>query len=232
MDDQPNSALYNTGMFALIFLLAFLLSNTVFKERGASRSHFAVKKVAEKALDQEKQNDKIVSEIPDTIAKEDRSTENESFDFEEKPTVRNEEIELDSFEERLKSRADSIQSLLANGQRRTDVILRYYPHRPDGKIVYSLSDLGFYLHERTTDPDQVEKPSNSLFYGDNVPIEDIQLVAYELVKRGVQISQIKISRFHDDWKVNSIEIGTEESAEELPVLSLAEIQNFKKANEE
>lgn len=230
MDDQPSRAFYYTGMLALFFGVAFLLSTTVFREKKVS-SQFSS---TVKSKDQSTEKKTLTSEIPTSDGSETEveavdNNETETFDFEESSTS-DEEASAVSFEEMLQFRADSIRSALGDGKRRTDVILRYYPHLPDGKIIYSLSDLGFYLHERPTDVDQLDEPTNALFYGDNVPLKDIQLVAYELIKRGATIRQIKMSRFHDDWKANSIEIGAELSAKDLPVLSIEDIKNFKKAN--
>lgn len=230
MDDQPSRVFYYTGMLALLFLVAYLLSATVFDEE-ARKSSGTKEKVARKTPDKKDSNEKeSPSNNPDSIQEAEKTEQSSTFDFEEKPVAAVAPMTPLSFEKSLQSRADSIRALLATGLRRTDVILRYYPHLPDGKIVYSLSDLGFYLHERPTDVNQLEKATNSLFYGDNVPLADIQLVAYELVKRGAKIRQIKMSRFHDDWKSNSIEIGAESSAENLPILRLEDIQAFKKAN--
>ncbi len=230
MDDQPSRAFYYTGMLALFFGVAFLLSTTVFEEKEVSSQFSATVKPKDEPVEKET----LAAEVPAAnveTADEEQvdNDESVSFDFEETSNS-NIEISAASFEALLNLRTDSIKSALTEGKRRTDVILRYYPHLPDGKIVYSLSDLGFYLHERPTDVDQLNEPSNSLFYGDNVPLLDIQLVAYELIKRGATIRQIRMSRFHDDWKANSIEIGTEPDAKNLPVLSLEDIKNFKKAN--
>lgn len=230
MDDQPSRVFYYTGMLALLLLVAYLLSATVFDEE-ARKSNGTKEKVARKTTDEKGSSEKeSPSSNPVSTQETEKTEKSDTFDFEEKPVAAIKPMTPFSFEKMLQMRADSIRALLATGLRRTDVILRYYPHLPDGKIVYSLSELGFYLHERPTDVNQLEKATNSLFYGDNVPLEDIQLVAYELVKRGVKIRQIKMSRFHDDWKSNSIEIGAESGAENLPILSLEDIQAFKKAN--
>lgn len=230
MDDQPSRAFYYTGMLALFFGVAFLLSTTVFREKKVS-SQFSS---TVKSKDESTEKKALATEIPApnssaTDEEVNDSEGEESFDFEE-PSELREEGSTVSFEKMLQLRADSIRSALADGKRRTDIILRYYPHQPDGKIVYSLSDLGFYLHERPTDIEQLDEPTNALFYGDNVALADIQMVAYELIKRGATIRQIKMSRFHDDWKANSIEIGAEPSAKNLPVLSLEDIKNFRKSN--
>lgn len=230
MDDQPNRALYYVGMLASFFVLAFLLAFTVFQEKKVAGQFSTTQ---EKSVEP-KERETLASEIPipDTLQRVEEQSEpvvEDSFDFEETPKEAKEVVAA-SFEEVLQLRADSIRSSLATGKRRTDVIIRYYPHLPDEKIVESLSDLGFYLHQRPTEVNQLEEATNSLFYGDNVPLRDIQLVAYELIKRGAKIRQIKMSRFHDDWKANSIEIGADASAEKLSVLSLEDIQNFSKAN--
>ncbi|MDW3197230.1 MAG: hypothetical protein R8G66_32935 [Cytophagales bacterium] len=218
-------------MLAFIFLLAFVLTITVFKEKKVAGQFNSSKQSKEKP----KETQTLAKEVPVEDQEEAPNSGNDpgdadALDFED-TAIKTASSPI-SFETMLQRRADSIRASLSDGKRRTDVILRYYPHLPDGKIVYSLSDLGFYLHERPTEINQLEQPTNALFYGDNVPLADIQMVAYELINRGVKIRQIKMSRFHDDWKANSIEIGSEPSAEQQSVLQLDDIQNFRKANGE
>lgn len=232
MDDQPNRAFYYTGMLAFIFLLAFVLTITVFKEKKVAGQFTSSKQSKEKPREDKTLAKKVsVEDQPEVTNPGADTIKTDTLDFEDN-TIKTEETIMVSFEATMQQRADSIRSSLSEGKRRTDVILRYYPHLPDGEVVYSLSDLGFYLHERPTDVNQLEKPTNALFYGDNVPLADIQMVAYELIKRGVKIRQIKMSRFHDDWKANSIEIGSEPGAEQLSVLQLGDIENFRKASGE
>jgi hypothetical protein len=111
---------------------------------------------------------------------------------------------------------------------RKDVIIRYYPHQADGNKVYLLSDYGFYIHERPVDPEYLGLASNSLFYGDDVPLRDIKLIAYLLLQNGVELKQIIPSKFHDSWKSGSVEVGTDLDAENYPTLTEEEIVNLKK----
>ena len=230
MDDQPSRAFYYIGVLALIFLVAFLLTRTVFRGNEVSGQVKATEEPKEMPEDTKTlTTEEAVPDEATTVEEEVDPGETETFDFED-PTEGGEQLSTGSFEEKLRQRVDSIRSILGEGRRRTDVILRYYPHLPDGEIVYSLSDLGFYLHERPTDTTLLKVPTNALYYGDNVPLADIQLVAYELIKRGVNIRLIKMSQFHDNWKANSIEIGTETDAEALAVLSLEDIWRLRKEN--
>ena len=146
------------------------------------------------------------------------------------PIVKSEEKaeSLKEFEEGLRTYKAEVLSRLSLGAKRMDVLVRYYPHEPDGEAVYNLRSLGYYLHERPTQPEVSDKPSNSLYYGDNVPLKDIQLVAITLLDTGIPLKQIKESRFHADWKSNSLEIGTDTSATPLPVLSKQNIRLFTK----
>lgn len=233
MDDQLKRPLTYVGWLSLCILLAYILAS-LFKgyidpgdlmlRRSKERRDAAREKSQEKGGEMSAPKDTTQQEplIADT-------TSNEfSDDFE--PEINPPGTDESSFAETLKDRSDSIRSTLTNGRRRTDVIIRYYPHLSDGELVYELSELGFYLHERPTDSSQLMMPTNSVFYGDNVPLEDIQLVTFELLSKGLEIKQISMSRFHDNWKANSIEIGTDVSVKDLPVLTLQDVQAFRKVS--
>ena len=95
---------------------------------------------------------------------------------------------------------------LPQGQLREDVVIRYYRHEQDGDKVYSLKNLGYYIHEKEA-TETVGLGSNVLYYGDDVNVEDIRIVAYQLLETGMSIKAIAPSQFK--WKANSIEIGTD-----------------------
>lgn len=114
---------------------------------------------------------------------------------------------------------------LPPGQLREDVVIRYYRHDQDGDKIYSLKDLGYYIHEKEAN-ETAGLGSNILYYGTGVNIEDIQIVAYALLEKGLPIKSIEPTQF--SWKSNSIEIGTDSLLIENTTLSQADIQNFSK----
>ena len=63
--------------------------------------------------------------------------------------------------------------------------------------------------------------------GEDVVLEDIQLVAYILLKQGVPLKQIVPSSYHSDWKPYAIEIGVDPLIDERPVLTYRKIRNFE-----
>ncbi len=115
---------------------------------------------------------------------------------------------------------------LPPGKPRSDVIIRYYKHPPDGNSVYKLKDLGFYIHERPVDKEMTEYESNSIFYGDSVKQEDLLIVAYTLIKQGMPIKSIKPSLYHDGWKYNAIEIGADSTVIDKEALSIDQLKKL------
>ncbi len=114
---------------------------------------------------------------------------------------------------------------LPPGQLREDVIIRYYRHDQDGEKVYVLKELGYYIHEKEAN-ETAGLGSNVMYYGDEVNIEDIQIVAFTLLEKGLPIKAIEPTQF--SWKSNSIEIGTDTLLLNDVNLSQSDIQNFKK----
>lgn len=111
---------------------------------------------------------------------------------------------------------------------RKDIVIRYYRHKPDGKSAYELEKLGYYIHERPVDQKFEKYQSNAIFYGDSVQLQDIQIVAYTLLKEGLPIKEIKPSKFGDSWKSKSIEIGTDTTLFTQPTLKIEAIQKFNR----
>ncbi|WP_420576313.1 hypothetical protein [Ekhidna sp.] len=114
---------------------------------------------------------------------------------------------------------------LPPGQLREDVVIRYYRHDQDGDKVYSLKSLGYYIHEKeATETEGLG--SNVMYYGENVAIEDIQIVAYTLLENGIPLKSIKPSSY--SWKANAIEIGTNPDILEAPELTPESVKKFTK----
>ena len=114
---------------------------------------------------------------------------------------------------------------LSSGQLREDIVIRYYRHDLDGDKVYSLRELGYYIHEKEA-TGTVGLGSNILYYGHEVNIEDIQIVAYTLLEKGLLIKSIEPTQH--EWKFNSIEIGTDQNVIDARTLTAADVSAFKK----
>jgi len=99
-----------------------------------------------------------------------------------------------------------ILASLPEGQLRQDVVIRYYKHLQDGERVYALRAMGYYVHEKEAN-ETAGLGSNAIYYGEDVAVEDIQLVAYTLISTGLPIQAILPTAF--EWKSNAIEIGTD-----------------------
>ncbi len=103
---------------------------------------------------------------------------------------------------------------------RSDVVIRYYQKDKDGRKIYTLEKLGFYIHERPTSERFDDFASNAIYYGASVSAIDIKMVTYTLMQNGVDIKVIKPSQFSEDWKSQSIEIGTDDTAINAPSITL------------
>lgn len=112
---------------------------------------------------------------------------------------------------------------------RTDLVIRYYKKKKDGGKVYKLRDLGFYIHERPSEVVFDNFASNAIFYGDSVKKEDLILIAYHLLNNGVELRSITLSKYHDAWKSNSVEIGTDTTVSNNPVFTLSTLRKKWKA---
>ncbi len=108
---------------------------------------------------------------------------------------------------------------------RKDIFIRYYRHNKDGIGVYKLEEMGYYMHQKPA-TETAGLGSNVIYYGDDVPLEDIQIVALTLLKEGIPLKSIQHTKF--EWKSSAIEIGTDTALIEEPNMTLANIKEFDK----
>lgn len=108
---------------------------------------------------------------------------------------------------------------------REDVFIRYYRHDKDGIGIYKLEEMGYYIHQKPAS-ETAGLGSNTIYYGDDVPLEDIQIIALTLLKEGIPVKTIKHTKFA--WKSSAIEIGTDASINDEPNISVEEILDFNK----
>lgn len=114
---------------------------------------------------------------------------------------------------------------LEEGRSREDVVIRYYRHDKDGDKVDKLRTLRYYIHEKQATETR-GLGSNMIYYGKNVAIEDIQVVAFTLLKSGIPLKSIAPTSY--EWKANAIEIGTDSDLLEAKNLTEQDIKDFKK----
>lgn len=151
----------------------------------------------------------------------------EEKSIEKKETSSNPESAQAYFDELMSNYQKNVISRLDKNKSRTDIVIRYYHHEPDGKSAYALGKLRYYIHEREVDQEYLNYQSNAIFYGDSVSLDDVQIVSYTLITHGLPVKLIKPSKFHDSWKAHSIEIGTDTTVLQHPTITLEELKNLK-----
>lgn len=183
------------------------------------------------AVDDEKGDQKDTPPVfeeaeTDSAMDKNPTVENTSFEeekpVEKKPSPVNSSVSLASLKNNYLA---PIIAKLPAGQLREDVVIRYYRHDQDGDKVYSLKELGYYIHEKEAN-ETAGLGSNVLYYGYNVNIEDIKIVALTLLEKGLPLKSLEPTRF--DWKSNSIEIGTDPDLVDSGNLSTSQVSGFTK----
>ncbi|WP_424962366.1 hypothetical protein [Ekhidna sp.] len=181
--------------------------------------------------------DSLKSEDFETPEKADESAKQEAFEpsdnFDTQPSESESNVANEPTTARSYSGLDELKNIylapkIANlppGQLREDVVIRYYRHDQDGDKVYSLKELGYYIHEKeATETEGLG--SNVMYYGANVTVEDIQIVAYMLLSNGLPLKSIEPSSY--SWKANAIEIGTDPDILDDGNLTESDVRNFSK----
>ena len=234
MEDGDNPAWYSL-IHALIILAAIgLMSvlNSYVEHRRPKKLYverdYRYKPESEKPLDKNT-SDAANKDKSDSLSTTNRQEKN--VEIKEKPISDNAERETDKkitdehyFSKLMKNYESAVVQKLERPEARHDIVVRYYVKPKDGKKVFALRKYGFYIHQRPSDKVFSQSETNTLYYGDEVRNEDIQLVAYILMNEGVMLKQIVRSSLHDDWKSNSIEIGTDSLVSSLPTLGLGDLR--------
>jgi hypothetical protein len=85
-----------------------------------------------------------------------------------------------------------------------------------------LNEYRMFLHLRPVTDD--EHIANSITFGDSITTSDLQLVAYTLIDQGLPIQNIAPSKYHDNWKAHSIEIGVDTTVFDRPIFGLSDVR--------
>jgi len=109
------------------------------------------------------------------------------------------------------------------------IIVQYYPKSKDKyKVVAALEEFGFEVNTKNSNPKLLNQKTNSIWFGKSVPIENVKLVAFTLIRAGVEI---KFIRQADILQSNKIIIGTSyphEHKSRILVSKIYEISEFEK----
>ena len=93
------------------------------------------------------------------------------------------------------------------------ITIQYFPRDLDRDVVRAalldaLKDAGFVLSSGAGNPSLSSVPTNTVWYGTNVPDESIRIVALALMRAGVKLREIKpISNPSSESKSRLIQIG-------------------------
>ncbi len=182
------------------------------------KQQIQIKPIAKEALNQEKLSS-VSAQVEEQSPLGNDQTEVENITETKTQKIESSQGSADYFEQLKSNYDEQVLSKIKTGDVRRDIIIRYYTHPADQDKIYTLKDLGFYIHERPVEGSLIGYESNAVFYGDDVRKEELQLVVYYLLKEGMPIKRIAKSQFHDGWKSSSIEIGTDTTVTKEKILT-------------
>lgn len=105
---------------------------------------------------------------------------------------------------------------------RRDVTIQYFPKDVDGDVVErSLRALGFELRRGSTQVPDV--PTNALWFGSGVSLDDVKLAALTLMRAGVQLRAVRLFRSPGGAHEHLIQIGADRAVTGRPVLTVEQV---------
>lgn len=114
-------------------------------------------------------------------------------------------------------------------QTNAGITIQYFPKDLDKDLIQSvlltnLKDAGFTLRSGNGNPTLKHTPTNSVWYGAQVPAESVRLVALSLLQSGVQLQSIApLSDAANPAKAKLIQIGSLAAAVNKPVFTVEQI---------
>lgn len=106
-----------------------------------------------------------------------------------------------------------------------NITVTYYPKNVDGPVVINaLKEGGFQVETRTGNPLNAAFPTNAIWVGDSVTVDQAKFVALTLVRAGVGIVSIRRGfQINPQAKKSLIEIGVDQSLLKSPPMTVDEI---------
>lgn len=116
------------------------------------------------------------------------------------------------------------QQLAANKARTQPPVVQYFAKDFDGDVVRQALKAGGFQFIPGNPKNTL--PTNAVWVGDKVTLDNIKFVALTLVRAGVQLRSIREFRESGGRKANLIEIGADPAFVDAPVLSVEQIQSM------
>ena len=112
----------------------------------------------------------------------------------------------------------------ADIERRKKTTIEYFLKNVDKeKVLAALAGLGFTLRQS---PPVVGTPTNAIWFGPSVQIDDVKLVAYTLIRAGIQIRDIR-HYMKSEGRDSVIQVGGRPLAVDKPVWTVERISAAK-----
>lgn len=186
-----------------------------------------------KELEQRKQAEKIQIE---SLEFEKTSLENKKIEL-EKELMTTYGLSIDSIRtlstndllEKSLSANDAIKLLIRNYKPNGNVTVYYYDRTIDDKrVAVELEALGYQFKIKPASEHMRDNASNAIWFGSGVPIQDVKIVAFALIRAGIPIKGIRpypSSSTNPAHKRNIIEVGGSIDLNDKQVLSIEAIKN-------
>jgi hypothetical protein len=123
----------------------------------------------------------------------------------------------------------AIKLIINNYKPNPNVTVSYYDKTIDEKrVALELQALGYQFIRKSPSDYMKKNATNSIWFGSNVPIQDVKIVAFALIRAGVPIKGIRPYRSgieNPEYKKNIIEVGASVDLNNKLPLSIDTIKN-------
>jgi hypothetical protein len=115
-----------------------------------------------------------------------------------------------------------------NVKANSHITVTYFPKDVDGPVVINaLKEGGFNVVSHIGNPANANRPTNAIWIGENVSVDQAKLIALTLIRAGVPISSLKRLKSAGGGRASLIEVGTDPDVLGKPPLTAADVESVQ-----
>lgn len=186
--------------------------------------YFGVQKNTENQLEKDKLSEKIKQLENNTTQISNNTNDIKKILTERGFTINKaQSATLDTVQQSNQANDELIPELQQNRGNKELITVQYFPKDVDPDIIReTLQKLGFKLE--IGNPKITEVSTNSIWFGEKVKVEDVRLIAYTMIRAGVQIKAIRPFRNLSEKNSLLIQIGSDAQIQDIQPLTVEKIR--------
>jgi hypothetical protein len=147
----------------------------------------------------------------------------------ERAELNNTREQLSALQLQVNNQKSALQAVKALRAGSRTVIQYFYRDKDRDQVEAALGKLGFYIEKGSSKVSQV--PTNAIWFGRGVKIDDVKLVAFALMQNGVQLKSIRpFDKRSTNYSKPLIQVGADLAVADRPSLNESSVRTAQSFN--